>query len=50
MDGSMARAQVMPQKLAARPDTLVKIWPRIEAVSNHANVGWLLNTLASLKE
>jgi hypothetical protein len=51
MDGSIARAQVMPQKFCWHTQmSWSKSWPRIEAASNQANVGWFLNTLAGLEE
>jgi hypothetical protein len=50
-NGSAGRAQVVPQKfLLAYPDALAKSWPWIEAASDQAIVGWLLDMLASLKE
>jgi hypothetical protein len=51
MDGSMARAQVMPQRFCRHAQMpWSKSWPRIEAASNQANLGWFLDTLAGLEE
>jgi hypothetical protein len=51
MDGSIARAQVMPQKFCWHTQmSWSKSRPRIEAASNQANVGWFLYTLAGLEE